>query len=388
MKLLAFVDRYWPCDHSFIEEVLAKDLPKRKWCVDLTIKADTPLTGHKSRWHGAGVTIIDSPFQELAALRQKSEKSNSKGIPTVIFIRNRPFLCLIAALLPTTLPLVFQISHFKGLSIWLEAIKYPGLKEYLRAIPAAVHFLLTVVAAILVDQTWVVSPSMKRDLDAWTRGNSTTRIVPLGAPAYNIRSEELSQHSYRREIGVGPNIQLLVYVGTFNRIRELDTLIYMMDLLTKRTGEIHLAFVGGGPREMDRERLENITQNHDLESFVHFTGKQSRSDLVSILCDANLGLSYFPNNRVFEHNSPIKVADYLATGLPVVCTDQPDQAKMVRCCGGGVVADGYSAKHMAIATYSALTLNWDRESIRKAFLQRRGYKHIGARASLYLEEVF
>lgn len=84
-----------------------------------------------------------------------------------------------------------------------------------------------------------------------------------------------------------------------------------------------------------------------------FTGRLPFDQGQALLQLAEVGLSPFPRSELLESASPTKAVEYLAAGVPVVCNDQPDQAKVIRESGGGWCTE-LSAQAFASAVIECL----------------------------------
>lgn len=90
---------------------------------------------------------------------------------------------------------------------------------------------------------------------------------------------------------------LIVCHGSLDRSRELHRLAKM---------GVNLLLFGKGN---DSQRLSKMTR-------VEGTG-----EVASRLSAADIGVLHLPNRDVWKHASPLKVAEYAASGLPVVASD-------------------------------------------------------------------
>lgn len=91
----------------------------------------------------------------------------------------------------------------------------------------------------------------------------------------------------------------------------------------------------------DEERLAQVlADDPDLARRVELTGRlaprQAWADAPSAWC----GLLLLTDTPAFRQALPSKVGEYLACGLPVVTTDLPRQAALVREHGAGVIVTG------------------------------------------------
>ena len=90
---------------------------------------------------------------------------------------------------------------------------------------------------------------------------------------------------------------LVVCHGSLDRSRELHRLTKM---------GVNLLLFGEGN---DSQRLANMTR------------VEGAGEVSSRLAGADVGVLHLPNRDVWRHASPLKVAEYAASGLPVVCSD-------------------------------------------------------------------
>jgi len=110
-------------------------------------------------------------------------------------------------------------------------------------------------------------------------------VVPAGV---NISEFEIASMN---------NKPLVVYHGSLDRSRELHRLAMM---------DVNLLLFGEGN---DSQRLDNLTQ------------VKGRGEVASRLAGADIGVLHLPNREVWRHASPLKVAEYAASGLPVVSSE-------------------------------------------------------------------
>ena len=166
----------------------------------------------------------------------------------------------------------------------------------------------------------------------------------------------------------------MLYLGTLNRLRRLDTLFHAARLVKAAGRLVVLVFVGDGPTQEDEQFLRKRAQELKLINDVRFVGRIPRSATGDYIAAADIGLSYFSNIPLFWQNSPTKVMEYLGGGLPVVCTPQPEQMEIVQACDGGVVSEDDTAEAVAKAIIKALDRSWSREQLRTCLLALRDYE--------------
>ena len=157
----------------------------------------------------------------------------------------------------------------------------------------------------------------------------------------------------QRLLAAGGGCRWMVYSGNLNPARELSFLFDVLSQLRSRHVDIRLLVLGVAQRPGHLEALETAAGDSGVLEFVEFHPPIIESELPHALQLADVGLSPFPLNAVFVHNSPVKTLDYLNAGIPVVGTAVPDQVLVIEETGGGVVAP-YTAEGFADAIENLL----------------------------------
>lgn len=117
----------------------------------------------------------------------------------------------------------------------------------------------------------------------------------------------------------------------------------MIDLvryLREKGIDTRLLVFGAGPNEKERDSLERYARLISVNEFVSLNAPVPRASLPEVLLDVDIGLALFPDDPFFQQNSPIKVMEYLALGLPVVGCNNPDLECLVKYCNGVLFVRG------------------------------------------------
>jgi glycosyltransferase involved in cell wall biosynthesis len=146
-------------------------------------------------------------------------------------------------------------------------------------------------------------------------------VIVMNGPMEDAAAET---PSLRQVVGLAPDTPLLVYGGVVNPARGLGTVLGALALVDG----VHLAVVvnNRGPAvrhlEAEAERL-GISERLHLAPFV------PHDQVTRYIASADVGLS--PLSRVPNHDVTItnKFCEYVVAGLPVVCSDTPEQAGLV-----------------------------------------------------------
>jgi glycosyltransferase involved in cell wall biosynthesis len=136
----------------------------------------------------------------------------------------------------------------------------------------------------------------------------------------------------REVCGLADDVPLLVYGGGVHAARGVQTVV---DALEHLPG-VHLAIVVRGLYAYSKE-LQRIVAEKGLADRVHFAPFVPPAFVPRYLSSATLGVS--PLLRAVNHDVAVtnKFCEYLNAGLPIVTSDTPAQADLVRELGLGEV---------------------------------------------------
>lgn len=117
------------------------------------------------------------------------------------------------------------------------------------------------------------------------------------------------------------DFRYIAYCGTMRGTKDgLPILIEAFSMLTKKFPEYKLLLIGNNSDNYAiKDTLESIDR-FNLEQKVIFTGLVDREDMPNLLGHADLLVVSKPDNEQNSGNFPIKIGEYLATGVPIVVT--------------------------------------------------------------------
>ncbi len=166
---------------------------------------------------------------------------------------------------------------------------------------------------------------------------------PGAAPASDLRRE--------LRVGAAP---LLLHQGAAAAGRGCETLLRALALLP----DAHLLFLGAGDRDVGR--LGIVAEDCGVATRTHFVGPVSPEALLSYTAQADVGISLLEdscdNHRLALPN---KLFEYVAAGLPVVVSELPEAARLVRERRIGFPADPGDPSSVAAALRTALSQRSD-----------------------------
>ena len=337
--------------YAFLEKVFNQTLYHKgyriTWVMLSTDKPETKTT----KWGNNTVILIPkyNPQSIVDLLlkyklhfnnitRVAREAINNYGPFDLIQVRDDPAMAYVGWRLARSLdiPFVYQVSHLKE----EELILYAKMGIYGSKIK---NLLMGEVALLLrnyilrkSDLVFPISERMKKTLEDY--GVTIQRLVPIpeGVDATIQPSDfDKAATTLARRLGL-ENKDIILYIGTINRFRQLDFLFPVMRRVLRKKPKAHLLIVGPGRQAGDSIWLENRASEEGVRGNVTFIGRVPREQIPAYIRMASVGVSPFPPNKVLINNSPIKILEYMAMGIPVVATDIPEQRSILRASGAGL----------------------------------------------------
>ena len=159
---------------------------------------------------------------------------------------------------------------------------------------------------------------------------STGRVIPLGADAPPAPASEESATVFQQY----PELQgrkIVLFLSRLDRLKGLDVLADAAVLLAESRDDFSLVVVGGGAPEFEAE-VRAIYDRHGLSDRAVFTGMVVGDDKWRLLRAADVFV--LPSRH---ENFGIAVVEAMASGTPVVISDQVDIHREVAEAGAGLV---------------------------------------------------
>jgi glycosyltransferase involved in cell wall biosynthesis len=157
------------------------------------------------------------------------------------------------------------------------------------------------------------------------QGVSDDRIIvtPNGVDLHRFRPTEPDE-SLRQRLGVAQSAITLGWVGSFRSFHGLDRLFDAMEGLQSRAPSLTLLMVGAGP---GLKRARDEVEHRGLKNVV-FAGSFPYDRMPEVLSVMDVAVVMGSPDMPF-HYSPVKVREYLATGLPVIAARLGELERML-----------------------------------------------------------
>lgn len=244
-----------------------------------------------------------------------------------------------------------ELARERGLSAGLMKFLFPWLRGRVG------RFLIYKVVLPQADHVFVQSERMQEDLVGFGMDAAKMTPVPMGVDLEEINAADIQPADDTRLIGR----RVLVYLGSLDRPRRIEILFEMLALVRVHVPDVLLVMAGDTEDEVHRAWLQQQAAELGIADAVIWTGWLPMKTGWRYVRAAELGLSPIPRGFLLDCASPTKLPEYLALGVPVVCNDNPDQAKVIRESGAGLCVP-YTPVAFAEAVLSMLHENYDSES--------------------------
>lgn len=148
----------------------------------------------------------------------------------------------------------------------------------------------------------------------------------------------------------------IAYCGTMSGTKDgVPILIESFTQLSKTFPSHKLILIGDNrDKQKIKETLDTIA-HFDIQEKVVFTGLINRDDMPGLLGHADLLVVSKPENEQNSGNFPIKIGEYLATGVPVVVTKVGEISKFITDGLTGFISLPNSAESFFLKMDEALT---------------------------------
>lgn len=354
MRLLFLTAETCPTFRTDVVALFGKYLPRHGVFTDV-VTGRTPSHSGPVEWGGGEAYL----FEIAGGQAKKHIKTLLHGIKHLfaadrtryqgIQVRDMPVLAAIGLLAARLKGLPFyywmsypmpeghiELARERGLSAGVMKFLFPWVSGRVG------RFLLYRLVLKRADHVFVQSDRMKEDMAA--RGVSPKKMtpVPMGVDMESMRLDDIQPAADPRLTGR----RVLVYLGTLDQPRRIEILFEVLLRVKQQIPEAFLVLAGDTEDAVHQEWLRQQAQRAGVADDVLWTGWRPMLEGWRYARAAEIGFSPIPRGALLDMGSPTKVPEYLALRIPVVCNDNPDQAKVIRESGAGVCVP-YSAEAFA-----------------------------------------
>jgi len=182
------------------------------------------------------------------------------------------------------------------------------------------------------DYIFVQSRQMLEDVASQGIARDRMTAVPMGVDIEMAQPQQVMPSDDMRLAGK----RVLVYLGSLDPVRGIETLFEMLAIVRKQVPDILLVLAGDTPDDAHRDWLKQEAARLGVMPALLWTGWLPTAQAWRYVRAAEIGLSVIPRGFLLDCGSPTKAIEYMALGVPVVGNDNPDQALVLREGGAGI----------------------------------------------------
>lgn len=174
-----------------------------------------------------------------------------------------------------------------------------------------------------------------RNFDLITTHNQQLRayiVNQLGIPsrkiyflAQGIEAEQFirgrADRHFQRKWGINPEDKVLIYCASLGITTDFAHILAVLLHFLQTSEDSAILVIGDGARKRDFVR---DVKAHGLHKRIIFTGHIPHTDMPGVLKLADVGINYMAPTKANQCRATIKVREYLAAGLKVVCNPVGD----------------------------------------------------------------
>ncbi len=172
------------------------------------------------------------------------------------------------------------------------------------------------------------------------RGRRQVDVVPAGVnlEAFTPGCEP----RLRAELGIQRDAVVFVHAGVLEEARATDVPVRALARALVRDDRLWLLMPGRGSQ---LAALRRLAQDLGVAERVWLPGYLPYGEMPRVFRAADAGLSYLPAVDYYEGQPPMKVMEYLATGLPVLASDVASHRMLVVDGDNGLLASADEANY-------------------------------------------
>ena len=127
---------------------------------------------------------------------------------------------------------------------------------------------------------------------------------------------------------------VLVYVGSVDPFRGLDTIVEALPAIRKKIPNVRLAILGKGGGVPE---VEALARQHGVADHVDMVGFRPLAELPGYIARGDVCIIPHHRNEHIDTTLPNKLFDYMALGRPVLATDAVPLERIIEEVGSGLV---------------------------------------------------
>jgi len=164
------------------------------------------------------------------------------------------------------------------------------------------------------DEAIVLTDTLRGDFINKFNVAAPIKVIPCCVDTKKFRATKQNREKYRNELGLGDEEKLLVYVGKIGERYLVGEIFDFFKIAGETVENLRLLIIS---KDAKRD-FDGIAESKNIEGYRYFVRAAPPEQVAEWLAAADTGIAFIKNSASERGASPIKIAEYLAAGLPVV----------------------------------------------------------------------
>ena len=163
-------------------------------------------------------------------------------------------------------------------------------------------------------------------INHWKIPEKKIAVFPNAVDVERFKPDPRARLRTRASLGIETN-PIILFVGNFYKWHDLVTLLKAFREVVVSHPETRLVLVGDGP---ERQVMMQLTTELGLSESVIFTGLVNHEDIPGLINSADIAVAPIPLLETELWLSPMKIYEYMASGVAVVATASGQVMEVIR----------------------------------------------------------
>jgi glycosyltransferase involved in cell wall biosynthesis len=172
-------------------------------------------------------------------------------------------------------------------------------------------------------------------------------VLPNGVDPERFRPDVPARGAVRARLQIPAAAVVVGFVGILRPWHGVELLLEALAKIAGERPDVHLLIVGDGP---SRASLEHLVRAQGLEHSVTFSGRVPHDDMPRYIAACDIGVS----PRATFYASPMKIPEYMATGIAVIAPRLPNLQDLIRDGVNGVLFQPESVDDLSTTLWALI----------------------------------
>jgi glycosyltransferase involved in cell wall biosynthesis len=189
------------------------------------------------------------------------------------------------------------------------------------------------------DEIITLSENLRRDFIEEFKVSAPITVIPCCVDVERFRFDAEARKAIRHELQMQGE-KLLVYVGKTGPRYLVEEMFGFFKVFQARSGAAKLLILSNE----EAQNFHQLADRQEISRADYMVRQAPREKVTAYLSAADAGIAFVRSAVCERGSSPIKIGEYLATGLPVLITENiGDYSELIERKRLGVVLKGHTA---------------------------------------------